>query len=121
MSETATGSNTPPADDPVPGEGDPAAVGTKGGGEWPSPSASPPVGSAPGSDPARAAELQAERQEHTTAGDGTAAGELHPATKLASPYEQQPEQAAVGSNAVEDVAAVQPETPAEPSEPEEEA
>ena len=34
---TATGSARGTSDDPVPGSGDPAAVGTKGGGEWPSP------------------------------------------------------------------------------------
>ena len=44
MSETATGSATGSPDDPVPGSGDPAAVGTKGGGEWPSPSGAPPDG-----------------------------------------------------------------------------
>jgi hypothetical protein len=102
MSETAAGSNTPDPDDPAPGTGDPAAVGTKGGGEWPSPDA-PPTGSAPGSDPERAAELREQRLEHTTAGDGTSAGALHPATKLASPYERDPEQAAVGSTAVDEV------------------
>jgi hypothetical protein len=96
MSDTAAGSNTPDPDQPAPGTGDPAAVGTKGGGEWPSKDA-PPTGAAPGSDPERAAELKAERREHTTAGDGTSAGELHPATRLASPYEQRPDQAAVGS------------------------
>lgn len=96
MSETAAGSNTPDPDQPAPGSGDPAAVGTKGGGEWPSPSA-PPTGAAPGSDPERAAALREQRREHTTAGDGTSAGELHPETRLASPYEQQPDAAAVGS------------------------
>ena len=60
MSETATGSNTPDPDQPAPGTGDPAAVGTKGGGEWPSKGA-PPTGHAPGSDPARAAELREQR------------------------------------------------------------
>lgn len=96
MSETAAGSSTPDPEQPAPGTGDPAAVGTKGGGEWPSKSA-PPTGAAPGSDPERAAELRAERKEHTTSGDGTAAGELHPPTRLASPYEQDPERAGVGS------------------------
>ena len=100
MSETAAGSNTPSPDDPVPGTGDPAAVGTKGGGEWPSKDA-PPTGSAPGSDPARAAELREQRKEHTTSGDGTSAGELHPQTRMASPYEQQPDAAAVGSTPVD--------------------
>ena len=100
MSETATGSATGSPDDPVPGEGDPAAVGTKGGGEWPS-KASPPTGAAPGSDPERAAQLREQRKEHTTAGDGTAAGELHPETRLASPYEQRPDQAGVGSTPVD--------------------
>ena len=99
MTETATGSSTGSPDDPVPGTGDPAAVGTKGGGEWPSPDA-PPTDAAPGSDPERAAELRAERKEHPTSGDGTAAGELHPPTRLASPYEQQEDQAAVGSTPV---------------------
>jgi hypothetical protein len=98
MSETATGSAAGDPDDPVPGTGDPAAVGTKGGGEWPSP-ATPPTDAAPGSDPELAAELRAERKEHTTSGDGTAAGELHPQTRLASPYEQQPDAAATGSTA----------------------
>lgn len=100
MSDTATGSNTPSPDDPVPGSGDPAAVGTKGGGEWPSPSGAPPTGAAPGSDPERAAELRAERKEHTTSGDGTAAGALHPPARLPSAYEQQPDAAAVGSTPV---------------------
>ena len=97
MSETATGSATGSPDDPVPGSGDPAAVGTKGGGEWPSPSGAPPTGSAPGSDPERAAELREQRKEHTTSGDGTAAGELHPPARLASAYAQDPEQAGAGS------------------------
>jgi hypothetical protein len=102
MSDTAAGSNTPDPDQPAPGTGDPAAVGTKGGGEWPSKDA-PPTGAAPGSDPERAAALKAERLEHTTAGDATSAGELHPMTRLPSPYEQQPDQAAVGSTAVDEV------------------
>jgi hypothetical protein len=101
MSDTAAGSNTPSADDPAPGSGDPVAVGTKGGGEWPSKDA-PPTGAAPGSDPTRAAELREQRKEHTTSGDGTAAGELHPQTRLASPYEQQPDAAAVGSTPPDD-------------------
>lgn len=100
MSDTAAGSNTPSADDPAPGTGDPVAVGTKGGGEWPSKDA-PPTGAAPGSDPARAAELREQRKEHTTSADGTSAGELHPQTRLASPYEQQPDAAAVGSTPVD--------------------
>lgn len=86
MSETATGSDTPDPDNPVPGTGDPAAVGTKGGGEWPSPE-TPPTDAAPGSDPERATQLHEERKEHTTAGDGTAAGELHPPVRKPSPYE----------------------------------
>ena len=86
MSETAAGSATGSPDDPVPGSGDPVAVGTKGGGEWPSPSGAPPTGTAPGSDPERAAELREERKERTTSGDGTEAGELHPPTRLTSPY-----------------------------------
>ena len=98
MSETATGSATGSPDDPVPGSGDPAAVGTKGGGEWPSPSGAPPTGAAPGSDPARAAELREQRKEHTTSGDGTAAGELHPPTRLASPYASDPDDAGTSSN-----------------------
>ena len=57
----------------------------------------PPTGSAPGSDPERAAALREERKEHTTSGDGTAAGELHPPARLPSPYAQDPDQAAVGS------------------------
>ena len=97
---TATGSDRGTSDQPVPGEGDPAAVGTKGGGEWPSPE-TPPTESAPGSDPARAAALREQRKEHTTAGDGTAAGELHPPARLATPYEADPEQAAVGSAPVD--------------------
>ena len=97
MSETAAGSATGSPDDPVPGAGDPAAVGTKGGGEWPSPSGAPPTGSAPGSDPALAEELRSARKERTTSGDGTAAGELHPPTRVASAYEQDPDQAAVGA------------------------
>lgn len=92
MSETtATGSEPGSPDDPVPGEGDPAAVGTKGGGDWPSPSGAPPTGTAPGSDPERAAALKAERQERTTSGDGTAAGELHPPTRMPSPYTEDTE------------------------------
>ena len=101
MSETATGSATGSPDDPVPGSGDPAAVGTKGGGEWPS-KATPPTGAAPGSDPERAAELREERKEHTTSGDGTAAGELHPPSRVASPYAQDPDQAGVGSTPRDD-------------------
>ena len=50
-----------------------------------------------GADPARAAALREQRKDHTTAGDGTSAGELHPTTRLPSPYEADPEQAAVGS------------------------
>ena len=99
MSETAAGSNTPDPDQPAPGSGDPAAVGTKGGGEWPSKGA-PPTGAAPGSDPERAEALREQRKEHTTSGDGTAAGELHPPTRMASAYEQQPDRAAVGSTPV---------------------
>jgi len=101
MSETAAGSNTPDPDQPAPGSGDPVAVGTKGGGEWPSKGA-PPTGAAPGSDPERAAELREQRKEHTTAGDGTSAGELHPETRIASPYESasQSKQAAVGATPV---------------------
>ena len=102
MSETATGSATGSPDDPVPGSGDPAAVGTKGGGEWPSPSGSPPTGSAPGSDPERAAELREQRKEHTTSGDGTSAGELHPPSRMASAYAQDPEQAGSGSTPRDD-------------------
>lgn len=101
MSETATGSATGSPDDPVPGEGDPAAVGTKGGGEWPS-KETPPTGAAPGSDPARAAELRAERKERTTSGDGTSAGELHPPSRLPSAYAQDPDQAASGSTPADD-------------------
>ena len=101
MSETATGSATGSPDDPVPGSGDPAAVGTKGGGEWPS-KAAPRTGAAPGSDPERAAELREERKEHTTSGDGTAAGELHPPSRVASPYAQDPDQAGVGSTRPDD-------------------
>ena len=97
MSETAAGSATGSPDDPVPGSGDPAAVGTKGGGEWPSPSGAPPTGSAPGSDPERAAELREQRKEHTTSGDGTAAGELHPPTRMPSPYAQEPDEAGSSS------------------------
>ena len=100
MSETATGSATGSPDDPVPGSGDPAAVGTKGGGEWPSPSGSPPTGSAPGSDPERAADLREQRKERTTSGDGTAAGELHPPTRMPSPYAQDADEA--GSSSVPD-------------------
>lgn len=96
MSETAAGSNTPDPDQPAPGSGDPAAVGTKGGGEWPSKDA-PPTGTAPGSDPERAEALREERKEHTTSGDGTAAGELHPPARLASPYDDDSAQAASGS------------------------
>lgn len=101
MSETGAGSNTPDPDQPAPGSGDPVAVGTKGGGEWPSKGA-PPTGVAPGSDPERAAELQEQRKERTTAGDGTAAGELHPETRVASPYESesQSEQAGAGATPV---------------------
>lgn len=92
MSETtATGSEPGSPDDPVPGEGDPAAVGTKGGGEWPSPSGTAPTGTAPGSDPERAAALKAERQERTTSGDGTSAGELHPPARMPSPYTEDTE------------------------------
>ena len=99
-SETAAGSATGDPDDPVPGSGDPAAVGTKGGGEWPSKGA-PPTGHAPGSDPARAAELREQRKEHTTSGDGTAAGELHPPSRLASPYaEERRDEEQVASGAV---------------------
>jgi hypothetical protein len=100
VSDTAAGSATGSADDPVPGSGDPVAVGTKGGGEWPSPSGAPPTGAAPGSDPERAAELREQRKEHTTSGDGTSAGELHPPARLSSAYEQQPDAAAVGSTPV---------------------
>lgn len=102
MSDTAAGSATGPADDPVPGSGDPVAVGTKGGGEWPSPSAAPPTGAAPGSDPDRAAELEDERKERTTSGDGTEAGELHPPTRLASAYAADPDDAAVSTTPPED-------------------
>lgn len=101
MSETAAGSATGSPDDPVPGEGDPAAVGTKGGGEWPSKSA-PPTETAPGSVPERAAELREQRKEHTTSGDGTAAGELHPPTRMPSPYAQDSDEAGVGSTPSED-------------------
>ena len=103
MSETAAGSATGSPDDPVPGSGDPAAVGTKGGGEWPSPSGAPPTGAAPGSDPERAEDLREARKERTTSGDETAAGELHPPTRMASAYEQDPDQAAIGSVAADDV------------------
>jgi hypothetical protein len=81
---TAAGSARGTSDDPVPGSGDPAAVGTKGGGEWPSPS-SPPSDEAPGSDPARAAALEAQREEHTSGALTT------------SPYDADPDQAAVGA------------------------
>ena len=101
MAGTATGSTAGAPEDPVPGDGDPAAVGTKGGGEWPSPDA-PPTEHAPGSDPARAAALEAERKERTTSGDGTAAGELHPPTRIPSAYAQDPEQAGSGSTAPTD-------------------
>lgn len=94
MSDTAAGSATGSPDDPVPGSGDPAAVGTKGGGEWPSPSEASPTGSAPGSDPERAADLEAQRKERTTSGDGTSAGELHPPTRVASAYAQDQDTAA---------------------------
>lgn len=124
MSETATGSSAGSPDDPVPGTGDPAAVGTKGGGEWPSPSGAPPTGTAPGSDPARAAELREQRKERTTSGDGTAAGELHPPARMPSAYEQDSEQAgtgAVAEEADEDVArdagAARHRGPAEPGAP----
>jgi hypothetical protein len=102
MSETATGSATGDPDDPVPGSGDPAAVGTKGGGEWPSPSAAPPTGHAPGSDPERAAELKEQRKERTTSGDGTAAGELHPPTRLASAYADSRDDEQVSTGALPD-------------------
>ena len=105
MSDTATGSSTGTPDDPVPGSGDPAAVGTKGGGEWPSPSGAPPTGSAPGSDPERAAALREERKEHTTSGDGTAAGELHPPARQPSPYVDDPDGAGSGSTPVADAEA----------------
>lgn len=103
MSETAAGSEAGSPDDPVPGSGDPAAVGTKGGGEWPSPSAASPTESAPGSDPDRAAALKAERKEHTTSGDGTAAGELHPPSRMPSPYAQDPDAAGSSSTPADDV------------------
>lgn len=84
MSETASGSSTPPADDPFPGQGDVVATGTKGGGEWPDPDTRP-TSAAPGSDPERAAELQAERQERTT--DSTSGADaLHPPVRKADPY-----------------------------------
>ena len=128
MSDTATGSATGSPDDPVPGSGDPAAVGTKGGGEWPSPSGASPTGSAPGSDPERAAALRDQRKEHTTSGDGTSAGELHPTTRLASPYEQDPDQAGSGSTprddddeaggeVAQDAGAARDRGPAEPGAP----
>ncbi|HVM09791.1 MAG TPA: hypothetical protein VM345_15090 [Acidimicrobiales bacterium] len=49
--------------DPIPGEGDPVATGTKGSGEWPSRNA-PPRGPAPGTVPERAEEIAAGRQEN---------------------------------------------------------
>ncbi|HUP84805.1 MAG TPA: hypothetical protein VM143_03965 [Acidimicrobiales bacterium] len=98
MSDTAAGSEPGSPEDPVPGSGDPAAVGTKGGGEWPSPSEAAPTDAAPGSDPKRAAELAQQRKEHTTSGDGTAAGELHPPTRMPSPYAADPDRAAVGDD-----------------------
>lgn len=54
-----------PEGNPAPGEGDPVATGTKGGGEWPSPS-TPPTDAAPGSDPDRAAAIREERRRNTT-------------------------------------------------------
>ncbi|HVF32316.1 MAG TPA: hypothetical protein VM933_04685 [Acidimicrobiales bacterium] len=124
MSDTAAGSETGSPDDPVPGEGDPAAVGTKGGGEWPSPSGAAPTGAAPGSDPERAAELRAQRKERTTSGDGTAAGELHPPTRLPSAYAQDPEQAATSTTpdgeddeVARDAGAARDRGPADPGTP----
>lgn len=64
------------ADDPIPGEGDPVATGPKGGGAWPDPDA-PPTGAAPGTDPSRKADLEAERESHGTQDEGSAA-DLHP-------------------------------------------
>lgn len=84
MSETASGSSTPPADDPFPGQGDVVATGTKGGGEWPDPGTRP-TGAAPGSDPARAEALREQRQERTTDGDSPSE-QLHPPTRKDDPY-----------------------------------
>lgn len=76
--------NAPDPDDPIPGTGDPVATGTKGGGEWPDPD-TPPSDSAPGSDPARAAGFQAERQGRTSDGSSKA-DELHPPTRMDGAY-----------------------------------
>lgn len=84
MSETASGSDTPPADDPYPGTGDVAATGTKGGGEWPDREA-PPTSAAPGSDPDRAAGLAAQRRERTTEGSAPQ-DELHPPVRTDDVY-----------------------------------
>lgn len=93
MSDTAddpdqTGSeraDAPDPDDPIPGTGDPVATGAKGGGEWPDPD-SPPSDSAPGSDPARAAGFQAERQGRTSDGSSKA-DDLHPPTRMDDAYD----------------------------------
>jgi hypothetical protein len=55
-----TGRDDSTLPDPIPGEGDPVATGAKGGGEWPEPDVHP-VEPAPGIDPARAAEIERER------------------------------------------------------------
>lgn len=98
MSETAgtSGETTSSADDPVPGEGDPVATGTKGGGEWPSRDA-PPTGPAPGTDPALRDQLEAGRARLDQVEEEGSAAELHPPARYADGLEEDPEVGGSGS------------------------
>ena len=88
LDTAGSGDDLPDDDfDPLPGEGDPVATGPKGGGEWPSPS-TPPTGSAPGTDPRRQAELEAERTGQARRDEEGSAAELHPPAHLDPPREQ---------------------------------
>ena len=98
MSETAgsSGPTTPSGDDPIPGEGDPVATGTKGGGEWPSTDA-PSTGPAPGTDPELKDQLEAERGRADQVAEEGSAAELHPPARFDEVLEDDPDRGGSGS------------------------
>ena len=98
MSETAgtSGPTNDSGDDPIPGEGDPVATGTKGGGEWPA-TDTPPTGPAPGTDPEMKDQLEAERARLDQVDSEGSAAELHPPGRLDSGLDDDPETGGAGS------------------------